>query len=71
MLFDLKATASGNGPGAVRQELAAVGEVRTPGIADLFVAVLGGNGRPRRPNSEDPSRDRLRRSVSEDEGEAR
>ncbi|HSN69504.1 MAG TPA: ABC transporter ATP-binding protein [Thermoanaerobaculia bacterium] len=57
MLFDLKATASGNGPGAVRQELAAVGEVRTPGIADLFVAVLGGNGR--------------RRSVPEDEGESR
>jgi ABC-2 type transport system ATP-binding protein len=26
-----------------RQQLAALGEVRTPSIADLFVAVLGGN----------------------------
>jgi ABC-2 type transport system ATP-binding protein len=31
MLFD----------GADRQQLAALGEVRTPGIADLFVAVIG------------------------------
>jgi ABC-2 type transport system ATP-binding protein len=30
-----------------RQQLAAVGEVRTPGIADLFVAVVGNNGRAR------------------------
>jgi len=30
--------------GADRQRLAAFGEVRTPGIADLFVAMLGGNG---------------------------
>ena len=28
-----------------RQQLAALGEVRTPGIADLFVAVVGNNGR--------------------------
>lgn len=28
--------------GADRQQLAALGEVRTPGIADLFVAVVGG-----------------------------
>ncbi|HEY6138630.1 MAG TPA: ABC transporter ATP-binding protein [Thermoanaerobaculia bacterium] len=28
--------------GAGRQQLAALGEVRTPGIADLFVAVVGG-----------------------------
>jgi len=34
--------------GADRGELAALGEVRTPGIADLFVAVVGGGaGRPR------------------------
>jgi ABC-2 type transport system ATP-binding protein len=31
MLFD----------GADRQQLAALGDVRTPGIADLFVAVMG------------------------------
>jgi len=30
--------------GADRQRLAAFGEVRTPSIADLFVAMLGGNG---------------------------
>ena len=30
--------------GADRQQLAAFGEVRTPSIADLFVAMLGGNG---------------------------
>jgi ABC-2 type transport system ATP-binding protein len=30
-----------------RQQLAALGEVRTPGIADLFVAVVGNNGRAR------------------------
>lgn len=36
LLFDL-ALNHGN-----RQQLAALGEVRTPGIADLFVAVLGG-----------------------------
>jgi len=35
MLFD----------GADRQELAALGEVRTPGIADLFVAVMGEGAR--------------------------
>jgi ABC-2 type transport system ATP-binding protein len=29
---------------ANRQQLAAFGEVRTPSIADLFVAILGGNG---------------------------
>jgi ABC-2 type transport system ATP-binding protein len=28
--------------GADRTELAALGEIRTPGIADLFVAVIGG-----------------------------
>jgi ABC-2 type transport system ATP-binding protein len=28
--------------GADRQQLAALGEVRTPSIADLFVAVMGG-----------------------------
>jgi ABC-2 type transport system ATP-binding protein len=34
--------------GADRREVAALGEVRTPGIADLFVAVVGdGAGRPR------------------------
>jgi ABC-2 type transport system ATP-binding protein len=27
--------------GADRQELSAVGEIRTPSIADLFVAVVG------------------------------
>jgi ABC-2 type transport system ATP-binding protein len=32
MLFD----------GANREQLAALGEVRTPSIADLFVAVIGG-----------------------------
>jgi ABC-2 type transport system ATP-binding protein len=30
--------------GADRRQLANLGEVRTPGIADLFVAVVGGNG---------------------------
>jgi ABC-2 type transport system ATP-binding protein len=30
--------------GADRQQLAAFGDVRTPSIADLFVAMLGGNG---------------------------
>ena len=28
--------------GADRQQLATLGDVRTPGIADLFVAVMGG-----------------------------
>jgi hypothetical protein len=27
-----------------REELAAVGDVRTPSLADLFVAVVGGEG---------------------------
>ena len=35
-LFDL----AGDGAGARRQQLAAMGEVRTPSIADLFVAVM-------------------------------
>ena len=35
LLFDL-----GNDPG-LRQQLAALGEVRTPSIADLFVAIMG------------------------------
>jgi ABC-2 type transport system ATP-binding protein len=35
LLFDLKVD------GADRQQLAALGDVRTPGIADLFVAVMG------------------------------
>jgi ABC-2 type transport system ATP-binding protein len=30
--------------GADRQQLAALGEVRTPSIADVFIAVIGGNG---------------------------
>jgi ABC-2 type transport system ATP-binding protein len=30
--------------GADRQQLAPLGEVRTPGIADLFVAVIGNPG---------------------------
>jgi ABC-2 type transport system ATP-binding protein len=51
MLFD----------GADRQQLAALGDVRTPGIADLFVAVVGNNGGG-------PGRDRLRRSVSRGAG---
>jgi ABC-2 type transport system ATP-binding protein len=46
MLFD----------GVDRQTVAPLGEVRTPGIADLFVAVIGNNGE---------GRDRVRRSVSE------
>ena len=32
--------------GADRARLAALGEVRTPSIADLFVAVIGGPGSP-------------------------
>jgi len=35
--------------GADRQQLAALGEVRTPGIADLFVAILGNQGKPPQP----------------------
>jgi ABC-2 type transport system ATP-binding protein len=35
-LFDLKVC------GSDRQQLAAFGDVRTPSIADLFVAVMGG-----------------------------
>ena len=35
LLFDLKSA------GVDRQQLAALGDVRTPGIADLFVAVIG------------------------------
>jgi ABC-2 type transport system ATP-binding protein len=35
LLFDLKSSS------ADRQQLAALGELRTPSIADLFVAVLG------------------------------
>jgi ABC-2 type transport system ATP-binding protein len=31
--------------GVDRQQLAALGEVRRPNIADLFVAVVGGQGR--------------------------
>jgi ABC-2 type transport system ATP-binding protein len=38
MLFD----------GADRARLAELGEVRTPGLADLFVAVMGGDGTARR-----------------------
>jgi ABC-2 type transport system ATP-binding protein len=34
MLFD----------GVDRQQVAALGDVRTPGIADLFVAVMGNDG---------------------------
>ncbi len=30
--------------GVDRQQLAALGEVRTPSIADLFVAVIGNQG---------------------------
>jgi ABC-2 type transport system ATP-binding protein len=37
LLFDLKVDALD------RQQLAAFGDVRTPSIADLFVAVLAGN----------------------------
>jgi ABC-2 type transport system ATP-binding protein len=40
LLFDLKLD------GAVRQQLAALGDVRTPGIADLFVAVMGDHVEP-------------------------
>ena len=32
--------------GVDRQQLAALGDVRTPSIADLFVAVMGQSGRP-------------------------
>jgi ABC-2 type transport system ATP-binding protein len=32
---------------ADRRQLAALGEVRTPGIADLFVAVMGNQGAAR------------------------
>jgi len=32
--------------GVDRQHLAALGDVRTPSIADLFVAVMGQSGRP-------------------------
>ena len=35
LLFDLKLD------GVDRQQLAAIGDVRTPSIADLFVAVMG------------------------------
>jgi ABC-2 type transport system ATP-binding protein len=38
LLFDLKPD------DAARQQLAALGEVRTPSIADLFVAMLGKTG---------------------------
>jgi ABC-2 type transport system ATP-binding protein len=37
--------------GADRQQLAALGEVRTPSIADLFVAVIGNQVRTPRPGS--------------------
>jgi ABC-2 type transport system ATP-binding protein len=40
LLFDLKPD-RGINPNIGRQQLAALGEVRTPSIADLFVAVLG------------------------------
>jgi ABC-2 type transport system ATP-binding protein len=41
LLFDLKADRLANQK-LDRQQLAALGDVRAPGIADLFVAVLGG-----------------------------
>jgi ABC-2 type transport system ATP-binding protein len=40
LLFDVK-TDRGINPKIDRQQLAAIGEVRTPSIADLFVAVVG------------------------------
>jgi ABC-2 type transport system ATP-binding protein len=40
LLFDLKLD------GADRRQLAALGDVRTPGIADLFVAVMGDHVAP-------------------------
>jgi ABC-2 type transport system ATP-binding protein len=40
LLFDLKVD------GTDRQQLAALGDVRTPGIADLFVAVMGDHVEP-------------------------
>jgi ABC-2 type transport system ATP-binding protein len=55
LLFDLKPDH------AVRQQLAALGEVHTPGIADLFVAMLGG----KTGNTAGESR------VGEDQGAAR
>jgi ABC-2 type transport system ATP-binding protein len=41
LLFDLKVNR------VDRQQLATIGEVRTPSIADLFVAVMGNQTRPR------------------------
>jgi ABC-2 type transport system ATP-binding protein len=40
MLFD----------GADRDQLSAIGEVRTPSIADLFVAVMSNNQKPQSEN---------------------
>jgi ABC-2 type transport system ATP-binding protein len=40
LLFDLKNDRASN-PKLDRQQIAALGDVRTPGIADLFVAVVG------------------------------
>ena len=45
LLFDLKLDH------ADRQQLAALGDVRTPSIADLFVAVMGGNAGATQPPS--------------------
>jgi ABC-2 type transport system ATP-binding protein len=39
LLFDLKPDAQNQA--AERQRIAAIGELRTPSIADLFVAVMG------------------------------
>jgi ABC-2 type transport system ATP-binding protein len=41
LLFDLGVNKSGLNKNPDRQQLAALGEVRTPSIADLFVAVVG------------------------------
>jgi hypothetical protein len=40
LLFDIK-TDRGINQKIDRQQLAAIGEVRTPSIADLFIAVVG------------------------------
>jgi ABC-2 type transport system ATP-binding protein len=44
LLFDLKPDLKGDH--ADRQQFAALGDVRTPGIADLFVAVMGDDAGP-------------------------
>jgi len=55
---------------ADRQQLAALGEVRTPGIADLFVAVMGNNAPQNNAAQNNAARNNERRN-NEEQGAAR